>query len=132
MYTGRGSPPRGKTTTSLLKRARTAPANQSNLTQQTVSSYRLQWDKLRRYLETRFSQDNYPNYVFDFKERKINKDRYVFMVPEALNSVIYFNHNLYSIWSLLLIPGQRDDFEIELLRDPRTDNALDREQSLEP
>lgn len=54
------------------------------------------------------------------------------MVPEALNSVIYFNHNLYSIWSLLLIPGQRDDFEIELLRDPRTDNALDREQSLEP
>ena len=71
MYTGRGSPPRGKTTTSLLKRARTAPANQSNLTQQTVSSYRLQWDKLRRYLETRFSQDNYPNYIFDFKERKV-------------------------------------------------------------
>ena len=65
MPTYRGPPPPVSTTISFLKRATTAQAKSSALTQQTITSYRLQWDKLRRYLETKFSKDKYPDYVLD-------------------------------------------------------------------
>jgi len=62
--------PRGRTTTSFIRRVTTAPAKQGSLlTQQTVSSYKLSWENLKTYLEKKFPKDKYPK--LEFKERKV-------------------------------------------------------------
>ena len=66
--------PRTNSTTSFLSRVTrraTAPAKQGKLTQQTVSSYHLQWKKLEAFLIERYPKEEYPEYVLDFKERKV-------------------------------------------------------------
>lgn len=72
-----GGAPRVSTTTSFLKRVKTAPAKPSNLTQQTVSVYKLPWVKLKAFLEKRFPTDRYPrqeypDLVFEEVPRKVS------------------------------------------------------------
>ena len=69
--------PRVSTTTSFLKRVKTAPAKPSNLTQQTVSVYKLPWVRLKAFLEERFPTDKYPRHeypdlVFEEFPRKVS------------------------------------------------------------
>ena len=75
------NPPRHRTTTSFLKRVRTAPPDPSSLTQQTVTVYKLDWDVLKSWLEKRFPrdkypQDKYPDLVFEKQPRKVGKIQY--------------------------------------------------------
>lgn len=64
-------PQHAHTVTSFVKqgvrRITTAPPTQGNLTQQTVSCYKLKWENLKAFLETRFPNSKYPK--LEFKER---------------------------------------------------------------
>lgn len=92
--------------TQSIRRATTAPARQTSLTQETVSCYELPWDVLHAWLVARYPSDKYPK--LGFREEKvrchnqdpdatntkllvcrhqINNDHYVFMVPELFTPV---------------------------------------------
>ncbi|MDI1492645.1 MAG: hypothetical protein OHK93_004427 [Ramalina farinacea] len=80
--------------TSFLKRSKTAPANQGPHTQQIISAYRLDWEKLRNFLLLKFPRDTHPGLKLD--KRPINDDKYIVMLPEKLNSddLIYIDEEL--------------------------------------
>lgn len=71
----RGLPPPAKSVTSFVKqgirRITTAPATQGRLTQQTFPCYKLKWENLKAFLETRFPKDKYP--TLEFMERKVRR-----------------------------------------------------------
>ena len=62
--------PRPRATTSFLNRVRTTPPDPSRLTQQTVSVYRLSWDRLKsEFLEKRFPKERYKDVAFNEQPR---------------------------------------------------------------
>lgn len=145
-----GPRPPAKTTTSFLKgvrRVSTAPAGQGNLTQQTVSSYKLKWEKLRTFLENRFPKEKYP--ALEFKECKVRCcarakstscvyngswhrstaiDTYSWRPRPWLRWVLSVHLDM----SFMLTRREEDHVEINRLCDKNPHAQQEREQSVEP